>query len=268
MKTLTTKIRSDSLRPPLKWPGGKRWLVPRLKTLYEGHRHRRLVEPFCGGLSVALALEPARALLSDINPHLINFYRQVGSGLSIKIPMSNSKTAYQENRDRFNELVADHKHGTVEAAALFYYLNRTGYNGLCRFNGSGGYNVPFGRYARINYTTDFSPYRKALAAWDFDCIDFQTLAILPTDFIYADPPYDGGFAQYWKDGFAWHDQVRLAERLAKHPGPVVLSNKKTTRIVELYGALGFSLNDVKGPRSISCNGDRKPNKEILATKNV
>ena len=61
--------------PPLKWAGGKRWLVPRLRELYEPHRHRRFVAPFCGGLGDVLGVWPRRALLNDANPQLINFYR-------------------------------------------------------------------------------------------------------------------------------------------------------------------------------------------------
>jgi DNA adenine methylase len=55
------------LRPPLKWAGGKRWLVPHLIPLWQPHSYRRLVEPFCGGLAVALSLRPTRALLNDAN---------------------------------------------------------------------------------------------------------------------------------------------------------------------------------------------------------
>ncbi len=62
------------LSPPLKWAGGKRWLVPWLRQWWQGQEQRRLVEPFCGGIAIALGLEPERALLNDINSHAINFY--------------------------------------------------------------------------------------------------------------------------------------------------------------------------------------------------
>jgi DNA adenine methylase len=75
-----------SLKPPLKWAGGKRWQVPHLRPLWQPHAHRRLVEPFCGGLAVALGLLPSRALLNDANPHLINFYRWLQKGLRIDVP--------------------------------------------------------------------------------------------------------------------------------------------------------------------------------------
>jgi len=90
----------------------------------------------------------------------------------------------------------------------------------------------------------------------------------PEDFVYADPPYDVEFTQYSKENFHWEDQVRLAEWLIKHPGPVVLSNQKTDRIVKLYKKLGFEIKFLDAPRMISCNGDRTPAKEVLAIKGV
>src|SRR3954470_7665676 len=80
-----------ALRPPLKWAGGKRWQIPHLRPLWERHAHRRLVEPFCGGLAVALGLKPSAALLNDANPHLINFYRWLQRGLWIQMPMENDE---------------------------------------------------------------------------------------------------------------------------------------------------------------------------------
>jgi DNA adenine methylase len=160
-------IRTPALRPPLKWAGGKRWQVPYLRPLWERNINRRLVEPFCGGLAVTLGLSPQRALLNDINPHVINFYGWLQRGLRTSIVMTNNERRYYAHRERFNQLLTDGKATSQEAAALFYYLNRTGYNGLCRFNRKGGFNVPFGRYARITYTRDFTPYRECLSDWDF-----------------------------------------------------------------------------------------------------
>src|SRR5713101_8844692 len=81
-----------TLRPPLKWAGGKRWQVPHLRPLWEPHKNRQLIEPFCGGLAVTLGLVPGRALLNDANPHLINFYRWLQKGLQIDLPMENDET--------------------------------------------------------------------------------------------------------------------------------------------------------------------------------
>lgn len=260
--------RSDSLEPPLKWAGGKRWQLPVLREFWAPHAWRRLVEPFCGGLSVALGLRPERALLNDLNPHVVNFYRCLRRGLVVDIPLENDASLYYRHRRRFNELVASGRTATREAASLFYFLNRTGYNGLCRFNRGGQFNVPFGRYSRITYRRDFLPYRPLLAAWRFRSGDFARVPFEPDDFVYGDPPYDVPFTAYSSGGFTWADQVRTAERLARHPGPVVLVNQATDRIVTLYRDCGFTLRFLNAPRRISCTGDRAPAREVLATRNL
>jgi DNA adenine methylase len=259
---------TTSYGPPLKWAGGKRWQVPHLQRLWEPHRNRRLVEPFCGGLSVALGLKPERALLNDVNAHLINFYRWVKRGLSVESSLLNSRVRYYANRRRFNELAADSGAGTAEAATLFYYLNKTGYNGLCRFNRSGLFNVPFGRHKKISYRQHFDDYAKVFRHWQFKAVDFERLELDDADFIYADPPYDVEFRQYSQGGFDWAEQVRAAEWLAAHPGPVVLTNQATDRIVSLYRKLDFRLVFLAAPRRISCNGDRTPAEEVLAVRNL
>lgn len=257
-----------ALRPPLKWPGGKRWLVPHLRPIWGRHRHRRLVEPFCGGLAVTLGLMPEVALLNDINPHLINFYRWVQRGLKITLPLANEAAAYYAHRRRFNELVAEGRWESREAAELFYYLNRTGYNGLCRFNRDGQFNVPFGRYKHIHHESTFPDHQTAFERWTFTAGDFESVKLDPGDFVYADPPYDVEFTRYAAEDFTWDDQVRLAQWLARHPGPVVVSNQATERIVRLYRDMGFELRFLKGPRMISCTGDRTPALEVLAFRGV
>ena len=252
------------LKPPLKWAGGKRWLVSHLKPFWQRQQERRYVEPFCGGLAVALGLLPKRAFLNDINPHLINFYRQTQGGLTIEIESRNNEKLFYQHRSRFNELIKQGLGKTSEAAQLFYYLNRTCFNGLCRFNRSGEFNVPFGSYRSINYATDFHRYRKILRKWTFTNVDIASLSLEENDFVYADPPYDVEFTSYSAGGFSWEDQKRTAELLAEHRGPVVISNQATKRIVALYKELGFALVYLAGPRRISCTGDRSAAREVLA----
>ncbi len=259
---------APTLKPPLKWAGGKRWLVSHLRETWERYRHRRYVEPFCGGLALPLAFRPEAALLNDTNPHLINFYRWLQTGLAVTIETENDKALYYRQRTTFNQLVREGKADTAQAAAIFYYLNRTCYNGLCRFNRKGEFNVPFGSYRNPRYAEDFYDYQPALSAWTFTTGDFEALELDDDDFVYADPPYDVEFVSYSKQGFSWDDQVRLAEWLANHRGPVVLSNQKTERVVQLYEKLGFRLTELEAPRRISCNGDRTPAKEVLATRGI
>jgi len=128
--------------------------------------------------------------------------------------------------------------------------------------------VPFGSYKSINYRSDFREYKKVMANWQFSSGDFQSLQIDAEDFIYADPPYDVEFTRYAKEDFTWLDQIRLAQWLSRHSGPVVLSNQATPRIIALYQELDFDLRFFEAPRMISCTGDRTRAKEVLATKGL
>jgi len=257
-----------AIRPPLKWAGGKRWLIPHMKPLWETHKGKRYVEPMCGGIAVSLGLLPKKAMLNDINPHAINFFRWLKKGLRISISMQNDKKLFYKHRERFNKLTSNGRSESKEAAELFYYLNRTCYNGLCRFNSKDQFNVPFGRYNVINYKTDFREYGKVFKNWKFTFGDFEDVLYTKNDFIYVDPPYDVEFTQYAKENFKWNDQVRLAEFFANNKGPVVLSNQATERIIELYKGLGFRLIFVDAPRMISRDGNRTPAREVIALKGI
>src|SRR5262245_34164281 len=162
-----SESKLESLKPPLKWAGGKRWLLPHVAAIWREHAHRRYVEPFCGGLAMALGLRPKRALLNDLNPHLLNFYRHVQRGLKLSVDARYDEKLFYLHRTRFNHLVTKGGAKSSEAAQLFYYLNRTCYNGLCRFNRSGEFNVPFGKYDTVNYATTFLPYRTLFRHWRF-----------------------------------------------------------------------------------------------------
>lgn len=256
------------MKPLLKWAGGKRWLLPVLQDVWVNYQDYRLVEPFTGGMAVALGLNPKRALLNDTNDHLINLYKQVRNGFTIDIDLRNNETFYYKQRQKFNELIIAQQHKSPEAATLFYYLMRTGFNGLCRFNSTGGFNVPFGQHNTINYRKEFEEYRSTFKRWQFKNSDFAKLRLEANDFVYADPPYDVEFTRYSKNDFTWQDQVRLAEWLVKHDGPVVASNQATKRIIELYNDLQFTVVTLPAPRFISCNGDRTPAMEILAVRNL
>lgn len=268
---LSSAKDAPALPPPLKWAGGKRWLVRHLLEYWDGHEDRRLVEPFAGGLAVTLGLLPARALLNDANPHLIAFYRWLQRGLDVRsagITFANDRAVYAHNRTRFNELIREGSADSAEAAALFYYLNRTGYNGLCRFNARGYFNVPFGRYKQPPYREDFEPYRRVLSNYEFTHGDFESMHVRRGDFLYADPPYDVEFTSYSAGGFTWEDQKRLAQWLAAHRGPVVASNQATPRVLRLYRKLRFAIRVVDAPRRISCDGNRDDAKEMIAVRNL
>lgn len=264
---VTTTCEAVALDPLLKWAGGKRWQLPRLAPIWAKHAHRRLVEPCVGGMAVALGLRPERALLNDKNPHLVNFYRYVRDGFG---PMPHAKTdaEYRAARARFNALVRTGRQESEEAAGLFYLLNRCGFNGLVRFNRKGEFNVPWCKRENPAYASDFTAHREALENWTLTEGDATDVPLEPEDFVYCDPPYDGTFDDYSAGGFSWADQVRVAEWLASHRGPVILCNANTVRVNDLYARLGFSVALLEAPRRIACNGNRVPALEVFAGKNL
>jgi len=253
--------------PPIKYPGGKRFLVDRIKVLWANSQSKRLVEPFSGGMAISLGISPKKARINDLNPHVINFYRQIQKGLVIDSTMTNSKNFYYEKRKEFNDLIKNTDFETPLAASLFYYLNRTCFNGLVRFNGSGGFNVPFGQYKTINYCREFTNIRKIIRNWKLTSGDFTKVRINKTDFLYLDPPYDAEFTSYFGKSFKWSEQERLIKHFKKYQCPVVISNQATNRIIELYKDYGYSINYIDAPRRISCNGDRQKVTEVICLRN-
>lgn len=252
---------------PLKWAGGKRRLAPFLMPYWESEKHRRFVEPFAGAASVSLHLQPDHVWINDINPHVINFFRWLRAGAIFDDLPDNEETAYYTARERFNAMIETEDSVSKDAAGLFYYLNRTGFNGLCRFNASGLFNVPYGHYQRVSYQRDFSEYRDVLQSWLMTSFDFRKMTFRPSDFVYADPPYDGTFSQYAQRAFTWTEQIRLAEKLSDHPGPVLVSNASTPRIHDVYTRLGFAVIEIAAKRSIQPSAERE-SVEILAIRNL
>lgn len=257
-------LRTAGVQPPLKWAGGKRWLLPHVADRFP--RYQRFVEPCMGAMAMTLGVSPTNALVNDINPHLVNFFKQIQSGLIFKLPYMHNEEDYYNARDRFNENICGGEIYTAEMANLFYYLNRTGFNGLCRFNRQGLFNVPFGRYATINYRSDFKDIENVIKYYNITEGDFSTLAYADGDFIYADPPYDTQFTSYSKDEFAWEEQVRLAQFYSDLGLSVLVSNQATPRILSLYNDLGYRVETLPAPRRISSSGDRSPALEMLAWK--
>lgn len=260
-----------TLQPPsplVKWAGGKKWLLSRPEFLdLLPKTEYSMVELFCGGLAVSLGLEPSHVTAVDLNAHLINLYRQVQAGVTFSFERSNHEWSYYKARTRFNALAGNPP--DQEMAELFFYMNRTCFNGLCRFNQKGEFNSPFAHYRNPILHFDREAYRERFSEWTFVEGDYASVVVPPDAFVYADPPYDKSFTGYTAQGFDWNEQVRLAHwlnEIAPSCQRVVTSNLRTDRIVALYLSLGFTIVALDAPRRISCNGNRDAVSEILAWK--
>jgi DNA adenine methylase len=256
-------------RPFLKWAGGKRQLLPQLRRFIP-RDFRAYCEPFVGSGALffdlwgAGRLDGKGAQLFDTNADLIGCYRALVQDVEGIIRNLKRLTAgheaapsdhYYRVRDQsFNparrERSADGERGEYPAklAAMFIYLNRTGFNGLYRLNLQGAFNVPAGRYAnpRICDAPNLRAVARALASpgveLRHDSYESVLLAAHANDFIYFDPPYaplstTARFTSYTANGFSDDDQRRLQEvvlELVSRGCSVVLSNSTAPIIADLY----------------------------------
>lgn len=273
----TTRIAASTI-PPIKWAGSKRWLTPFLKSIWEiGDYNDTYVffELFSGSAALTFALNPKRVILNDANVYLQNLYKHIADG-SIDpqcFDMVNYAETYYEQRTAFNEGIKNYDTSSAVQALRFYYLNRTGYNGLCRFNKSGLYNVPFGKHKTIKYIQDFTPFTRLLRGALITSHDFANTPYSsnPNTFVYVDPPYDTfdiGFTSYDGSTFGWGEQIRLSNFLKYLDGPIIASNAATPRVLKLYHQIGFDVYTASAPRRISCTGDRENALEMIAFKNL
>lgn len=231
--------------PFLKWPGGKRWLVPVVAQLLKPHLNGRYFEPFLGSAAVYFALQPKVATLSDLNEDLINTYAQVRD--------SREKIVSKLRRLRVSEseyyaIRAWEPVCPLDRAVRFLYLNRTAFNGLYRLNRDGKFNVPFGggrRTPELLWETDLlAAASAALTHVKLLTCDFETVIDRASvgDVVYCDPTYtvahdNNGFVRYNEKNFSWADQIRLAraaKRAARRGAIVLLSNAYHESVRDLY----------------------------------
>ena len=263
------------MRPFLKWAGNKYTCLEILqKHLPKG---QRLIEPFMGSAALSLNADFDRYLLADINHDLValyNYLQQEGQKFIDYCARhftqnNNTDEVYYSKRDKFNQLKMSR-----QRAALFLYLNRHGYNGLCRYNLSGGYNVPFGRYKKPYFPRQemlhFHEKSHAIEVHHKDYLSTMDNA-KQDDIIYCDPPYiplstSASFTAYSRNKFGLQEQQQLADmarKKAKQGIPVAISNHDTDFTRQCYQ--GAELISFKVARYISCNANnRTPVKELLA----
>ena len=263
-------------KPFLKWAGGKHKLVYFIASHLPASR-RRLIEPFAGSAALSLALEFEAYLLNDNNPDLITLFQTLKSEKQAFIDYArqyfngghNQENHFYALREQFN-----HSDNLIERAALFVYLNRHAFNGLCRYNSKGQFNVPFGRYRAPYFPEkEMQAFIQKSNRIEILCGDFQTALQKAgdNDIIYCDPPYvplsaTASFTAYSKDSFNLEEQNRLAiaaQKTANQSQGVLISNHDTKLTRELYRNAQLEMVSVQ--RNIAANGSsRQKVGELLA----
>lgn len=227
------------MKPLVKYRGGKSKEIPYLIKHIPSFTGR-YIEPFFGGGALYFHLEPKKAIINDINSKLIAFYKGVKSDFELlSKELQEIEKTYSINRRKFEELKAktpdlrvddenealyyqirdmfnDLTEKRYSDALLYFFINKTAYSGMIRYNSKGEFNVPYGRYANLNTSLVTKAHSKLLANTEIYNFDYNCIFEMANedDFMFLDPPYDCIFSDYgnaeYKDGFNEINHAELA----------------------------------------------------------
>lgn len=252
------------MKPLIKYRGGKLKEIPTIEQ-YIPHFEGRYIEPFFGGGALYFHLAPQRAIINDINSKLMAFYQGIRDNFDVvKQELDTISEIYESNQINYEKKKAkapdqriENKNeelyyrirnmfnGIMESeytdALLYYFINKTAYSGMIRYNAKGEYNVPFGRYKHLTTSNVTTEYRDLLQNTEIFNGDYGRIFDMANeeDFIFLDPPYDCVFSDYgneeYKDGFNEEAHIQLAERYRQLNCPSLLVIGKTPLTERLYG---------------------------------
>ncbi len=225
----------------------------------------RYIEPFFGGGALFFYLEPRQAIINDINEKLMGFYLGVRNNYTtLRRELDDIESLYTSYRREFDQLKKKHPDKRVEDrneemyyhlraqfngiekqyysdAALYYYINKTAYSGMIRYNANGEFNVPFGRYPHLNTGGVTKSHSKLLQRAEVFSKDYSDIFKMcnEDDFMFLDPPYDCTFSDYgnqeYRDGFNEEEHRRLAAAFYELPCKAMMVIGRTPLIEKLYG---------------------------------
>ena len=255
-------------------------MAPRIVETIKSREIRSLTEPFAGVAAVSFMYRQAGGTapirLYDLNGDLVSLHRSVVEGRDFFVSFAETiwealtPDRYMEARRMFNSRTMSE----YAQAALFLWMNKHGFNGLCRYNRSGEFNVPVGRQSQPPKLPkeEMLMFARAFKTDTIDTACFSETMTLERsavgDLFYCDPPYIGdGFVGYVGGGFSLEQQCDLARRarmLADNGRFVIVSNASSPLALEVYSGAD-QIDEAEAPRSISRNPDgRKAAKEIIA----
>lgn len=271
----------EIVKSPLKWLGGKTKLLETLRPLLK--TNNSFFDVFGGSGVVSLNSQAPKIIYNDINKDLYSFYKHISKEQFIPILeelyKNNSVEKYYQIRENFN----NHKKHDVERAAMFLYLNKCCFNGLCRYNKQGNFNAPSCKDGISSRTIPYDEIQKAKTKIAKTNIKFYNMSFeeilkkpMKGDVVYLDPPYlqsdeyDTMFTSYSSGGFAYTEHLKIveeAERLQTKGVVIVISNSDTKITRDLYkNATEIIEIDVRRSVSSKKTG-RKKVKELIAIYN-
>lgn len=273
-------MQNTNLLPFVKWAGGKRQLLDRIKERLP-LKYNNYFEPFVGGGAVLFGLKPEKAIINDINASLINAYKVIAHNTQDFLEYINTldngmwedgKAYYYTLRERYNDKIMQEEYD-VEMAALFVFINKHCFNGLYRVNGKGLFNVPYNNSRRSsidsNLIVNLSVYLENIQIMQGD---FENVCqnAARRDFVFFDSPYaplnPTSFESYTKEGFDMESHKRLSklfDKLTDRGCYCMLTNHNTEFINELYGKKGYRMEVTSVKRMINSDASNRKGEEII-----
>lgn len=250
------------MNPVLKYRGGKSREIPRFLQ-YIPDDFNRYIELFFGGGAVYFYLEPDNAIINDLNTRLMTFYQELRNNYpEMRKQLDELQSLYEKNQKEYKRLktlspnervpnaneelyykmreLFNHPNGEFLDGVLYFFINKTAYSGMIRYNNSGEYNVPFGRYPNLNTRLITEQHSELLQRTELYNLDYKKIFDMAQedDFIFLDPPYDCVFNDYGNidmmNGFDEEQHRRLAEEFKKLPCRALMIIGKTPLTEELY----------------------------------
>lgn len=266
------QVSKKPIKPILKWAGGKTQLINELAS-YFPNKINKYIEPFIGGGALYFHTLPDNAIISDINPELINLYNTIKDSpnevIDILKSYKNEEAFYYEMRSKIYDNLSN-----IEKAARTLYLNKTCFNGLYRVNKKGHFNTPYGKYVNPNFINKEGIVEASEALKNATIIHSDYKSILdsyaePGDFIFLDPPYlpvgkYEDFKRYTKESFYEEDHYELAEYVKKLSDLgcyVILTNSNSPLVYELYK--DFDIRVVKTKRYVNSNPTKRTGEDVI-----
>jgi DNA adenine methylase len=228
--------KKKAICPLIKWSGGKSDEIKQFAK-YLPLNYDTYLEPFIGGGSVYFHMAPAKAVISDVHTELIDLYQSIKDGYAPEIHQfmtlhPNNEDTYYQVRDK---MVIN---SPLDNAKRFYYLRKTCFRGMLRYNKQGKFNIPFGRYDKINYSELLNlNYHQLLIKTAIFKAGFEYIFEHyndPANFMFLDPPYDSEFTDYGYCQFGKEEQKRLAACFKSTKIRCLMIIGKTDFIVDLY----------------------------------
>jgi len=261
------------MKPFLKWVGGKKDLVEHLGIPDEIQGD--YVEPFVGGGSVLLHVLATKKVkgkirVSDTNEILIKTYQRVKDEpeeLCVDLQKLVSRWERSSDKKEFYYNIR-RKFNSKKFPEDFIFMNKMGFRGLYRLNKDGGFNVPYGNYAKFPLDDTLNGIRDASVAFNHHAVEFSVASafdVLETvgenDVVYCDPPYDDTFVGYSEDGFDKEKTERLITMLKETKAHSILSNSSTDFVKGL--AKDMHIREITARRAIHSRDPSSTAKECI-----